>query len=170
MKKIKIISILAMIVIVSFIGCNKPDVVSDSGVRDYSETIYAEGQPPRGNWITPTIVRVKNCHPDGEADYEIKVHNDSTSNAQFIITYRLPDNNYDGYVNAPTEAKKWVTISDIFPLLEPNETRTIPIILFVPKDAKDCPPNWEFWISVVKQQKGNIETEMCCRWLIDMKG
>ena len=83
---------------------------------------------------------------------------------------RNPDNTITGYSKATDTEKSWVVISDQAPVLAPRETRDILIAVDVPLRAKVNSKNWEFWVSAMDaQQKGQIVTELCSRWNVDMR-
>jgi hypothetical protein len=90
--------------------------------------------------------------------------------SEYNISYRLPDQPLEGYVNAPEQAQDWVIITDSTPLLGSDETREILIAVEMPADAVIDEKNWEFWISVMDvTTSGTVATELCSRWLITMK-
>ena len=54
-------------------------------------------------------------------------------------------------------------------LLAAKETRQVLIAVEMPKGA-EAPPKWEFWISVRDTtQTGMVQTELACRWLVEMR-
>jgi len=120
-------------------------------------------------WISPGKVEVGNFYPGARAEYPVTIHNGKDEPAEFLVTYRVPDNVGEGYVTAPDEAQGWVIIADPAPKLAAKETRDVLIAVEMPKGAK-APPKWEFWIAVKDvTQTGMIQTELACRWLVTMK-
>jgi hypothetical protein len=90
--------------------------------------------------------------------------------SKYNISYRLPDQPLEGYVNAPEQAQDWVIITDSTPLLAPDETREILVAVEMPADAVIEEKNWEFWISVMDvTTSGIVTTELCSRWLVTMR-
>lgn len=68
------------------------------------------------------------------------------------------------------ELKDWVIIADPTPVMAPQSSQDIMITLTVPEKVS-TPDKWEFWISVKDAtQSGAVLTELCLRWLIDMRG
>ena len=90
--------------------------------------------------------------------------------SEYDISYRVPDQPLEGYVNAREQAQDWVIIKDSSPLLAPNETREILIAVDIPADVVIEEKNWEFWISVKGvKTSGIVSTELCSRWLVMMR-
>lgn len=90
--------------------------------------------------------------------------------SKYYISYRLPDQPIEGYVNAPEQVQDWVIITDSTPLLAPDEIREILIAVEMPADAVIEEKNWEFWISVIDvTTTGTVTTELCSRWLVTMR-
>ncbi|MBA7571641.1 hypothetical protein ES708_13407 [subsurface metagenome] len=129
--------------------------------------------PPPGlydkTWISPGKVEVGNFYPGARAEYKISIHNGSDEPAEFSVSYRAADNTAEGYEPAPAEAQAWVTIDDPAPVLAAKETRDVLIAVEMPDDAQ-APPKWEFWIAAKDvTQTGMVQTELACRWLVEMK-
>lgn len=87
---------------------------------------------------------------------------------RFVIDCRAPDHPLEGYTSYPIN-NSWIVIADKNPELSPGETRDILIALDIPEGVNIDPAKWEFWISVMEGDSQLIATELCCRWLIDMK-
>ena len=120
-------------------------------------------------WISPGKVEVGNFYPGARAEYPLTIHNGKDEPVEFSVTYRQPDNVGEGYVTAPSAAQDWVIIADPAPVLAAKETRDVLIAVEMPKDA-EAPPKWEFWIAVKDvTQTGMVQTELACRWLVEMK-
>jgi len=120
-------------------------------------------------WISPGKVEVGNFYPGARAEYPLSIHNGKDEPAQFSVTYRIADNTAEGYVTAPGAAEGWVIIADPAPVLAAKETRQVLIAVEMPKGAK-APPKWEFWIAVKDvTQTGMVQTELACRWLVEMR-
>jgi hypothetical protein len=128
-----------------------------------------ESGPPDKTWVSPGKVRITNLAPGGTARGSITIHNGSDTEAGFSVYYRIPDYTQEGFASAPAEARGWVTPVDIAPVLSPNETKEIEVVLRLPKDATN-PERWEFWIGVKADSGGSLATELCSRWLISMRG
>lgn len=164
MKKIILIGGLVLILILG--GCTVQPTGKQSGLK-----IVDPREPPVDQtWISPAKVTVGNFYPGARAECELQVHNGNDTQAAFSVSYRYPDNVGDGYVKPPVEAKDWVIVADDSPILAPKETRNILIALDLPKGTKIFGKSWEFWISVKDMsQIGMVQTELCARWLINMR-
>jgi hypothetical protein len=120
-------------------------------------------------WISPGKVTVDNFYPGARAEYLLSIHNGKDEPAEFSVTYREPSSAGEDYVTAPSGAEDWVIIADPSPVLAAKETRQILIAVDMPKAAK-APPKWEFWIAVKDvTQTGMVQTELVCRWLVEMR-
>lgn len=96
---------------------------------------------------------------------------DRQASRTLIITYA-----WDRYEKPPKEAQDWVIIADSTPVLMPEETRDILVVLEMPKDAEVFASHWEFWISVIDTTGENVKTgtnivrtELASRWLVIMR-
>ena len=135
-------------------------------------TLPGDKPPPEDvTWISPGKVNVSNFYPGARAEYPLTVHNGNDTTASFSVYYRYPDHVGEGYEKPPLEAQDWVIVADPTPVLMPRETRDILIALDVPENANISTPKWEFWIGAKDTtQTGMVRTELCCRWLIAMRG
>lgn len=133
--------------------------------------VVLPGEPPTDmTWISPGKVNVGNFYPGARAEYPLSIHNGNDTATSFLVSYRYPDHVGEEYVKPPPEAQDWIIIADATPILMPKETRDILVVLAMPKDANSPAPKWEFWISVVDTtQTGMVRTELCARWLIQMR-
>lgn len=75
------------------------------------------------------------------------VHNGFDHECPFSITFKIPDRGRGGYEVCPPEVENWVKISEELVMLGPKETRNIPVVIRIPKSAKDLPDRWEFHIN-----------------------
>ena len=132
--------------------------------------IILHKEPPEDmTWISPGKINVSNFYPGARAEYEVLVHNGKDTPSKFSITYRVPNQVSKDYVKAPAEAQDWVIIADNTPVIMPKQTKGILVVLDMPEGAV-APLKWEFWTSVIEiTQTGSVHTELCCRWLIDMR-
>jgi len=128
-------------------------------------------QPPEDQtWISPGKVHIANFYPGARAEYSITIHNGSDKEADFTVAYRYPDHVGEGYLKPVKEVQDWIIVADATPLLMPRETKDVLVVLEMPKDAEDFAPKWEFWIGVKDAtQKGMVQTELACRWLVSMR-
>jgi len=134
-----------------------------------SPVILHKEPPEDMTWISPGKVNVSNFYAGARAEYEMLVHNGKDEATEFSVTYRIPNQVSKGYVKAPVGAQDWVIIADSTPVIKTRETKEILIVLDMPLETT-APPKWEFWISVMeKAQPGMIHTELCARWLVDMR-
>lgn len=134
--------------------------------------IAVMGEEPAvdSTWISPGKVVISNFYPGARAEYPISVHNGKDTEATFSVTYRIPNREKDGYIRATHEQESWVIIADMTPVIAPQSTEEILIILDMPSDAVAPGSRWEFWISVVDAtQGGMVVTELCSRWLVNMR-
>jgi hypothetical protein len=169
--------LVALIVIAGLLlaGCPQPSAPPTAGNPEPPEVATpADGETPppelyNKTWISPGKVEVGNFHPGARAEYILSIHNGSDEPAEFSVSYRVVDNNAEDYEPAPTEAQAWVIIEDPAPVLAAKETKDVLIAVEMPKDAQ-APPKWEFWIAAKDvTQAGMVQTELACRWLIEMK-
>jgi hypothetical protein len=120
-------------------------------------------------WISPGKVMVGNFYPGARAEYLLSIHNGNNEPAEFSVTFREPGSTGEGYVTAPSEAENWVIIADPAPVLAAKETRQVLIAVEMP-NGTTAPPKWEFWIAVKDvTQTGMVQTELVCRWLVEMR-
>ena len=155
-------------------GCTHyPDSVIPAQPSADSSAPYipSSGGPPADRtWISPGKVEVGNFYPGARAEWNVTIHNGKAEACPFTVSYRYPDHVGVGYDNPPSEAKDWVIIADSNPILAAQETKDILIALDMPKGAEVASEKWEFWISVVDtSQQGTVVTELCTRWLVNMR-
>jgi len=137
---------------------------------DQTEVVLPDEPPINRTWVSPGKVNIGNFYPGARAEYPMTIHNGNDTNASFAVVYRYPDHVATGYVKPPIEAQDWVIIADSTPILMPKETRDVLIVLAMPEDANINDKKWEFWISIMDTtQTGNVKTELCVRWLVDMR-
>lgn len=136
-----------------------------------SSNVVLPGEPPSNvTWMSPGKVLIGNFYPGARAKYPVTIHNGNDTVASFSVTYRYPDHVGDGYTKPSIGAQDWVIIADTTPVLASGETRDILVVLAMPEDATSPSPKWEFWVSVVDTtQEGSVTTELCCRWIVDMR-
>lgn len=166
---------LLIVISLLLVGCAQPYTPpvtpTPSAESPDASTTPAEPPPENQTWISPGKVTVADFYPGARAEYPLTIHNGEDTPCSFEVKYREPDHVATGYVKAPGVVQEWVTIADPAPVLSPKETRDILIWLEMPADADSPAPKWEFWISVKDTtQTGMIQTELCTRWLITMKG
>ena len=135
-------------------------------------TIIDEQRPPDDvTWISPGKVVVGNFHAGGRAEYPITIHNGKDVTTEFAVYYRIPDHVPEDTTKAPNMVQDWVIVADPTPVLAPYETRDILVVLAMPQTAVDPAPKWEFWVGVKdNSQTGMVQTELCVRWIISMRG
>jgi len=128
-------------------------------------------EPPQDlTWISPSEVTIGYFEPSARAEWDITIHNGSNDVATYLIAYKYPSRVREGYEFPEQQVSAWVTVSDANPVLMPRETRNIMVAVEMPKDATVSSDKWEFWVSVCDTgQDGNIITELCSRWLVQMK-
>ena len=88
---------------------------------------------------------------------------------EYKIDYSIPSKLRYGYSMPQIETSGWVVFSDMIPVLAPKETREITVTLAMPKGTLSVNDKWEFWVTVMEQGQGNIETRCAVRWLISMR-
>jgi len=88
----------------------------------------------------------------------------------YTVTVEQPNELEPGYSQAPDYVlEDWVRISDPNPTLEANETRLIPISLWMPPDAEVFAEKWEFRIRVKDiDQTAFAQVMYEAKWLITM--
>jgi len=133
--------------------------------------ILPEDNPPPDNmtWISPGKVVISNFFPGARAEYYLSVHNGDDEECPFVISCRAPDRLYEGASFPPEEFQDWIIIADTDPVIAPESTEDVFIVLEMPEDA-ESPESWEFWVSVQDaSQAGLVQTELCSRWLVNMR-
>lgn len=101
----------------------------------------------------------------------IIIVNNLCETRHFRITVIQPNELEEGYSRAPDYVlEDWVRVSDPNPILLANETRLIPISLWMPPEAEVFADKWEFRIMV----KDIDQTEFAqiayeAKWFIEMK-
>lgn len=166
-RVVVISSLLTLILTVS--GCTSTvSPVTMPPIQPVGNTSEVEARLIDSSWISPAQVDIGNYYPGAKAEWLIKVHNGNEKATKFAITYRVPSDTKSGYSFPPDEAQDWVIIADTTPIFAAKETREILVTLATPKSAL-MKGNWEFWVSVIEQGQGNIETEMASRWLVSMR-
>jgi len=138
-----------------------------------SEPTTIDDQKPPDNitWVSPGKVMIGNFHAGARAEYPVTIHNGKDTTTEFLVYYKQPSSVGEEYGKAPSVVQDWVVIIDSTPVLEPRETKDILVVLEMPESAKDPEPKWEFWIAVKdNSQTGLIQTELCVRWLVAMRG
>lgn len=153
------------------IPTNDTPSTPDTPAENTPTTVLDNPPPENVTWISPGKVNVANFYPGARAEYPITIHNGNDVATEFLVSYRSPDNVATGYARPIVEVQDWVIIADMTPILAPHETREIMVALVMPNDAIVFAGKWEFWISVKdNSQTGTIKTELCLRWIIDMRG
>ena len=145
--------------------------VPEQPTETYNQTgVVLPDEPPIDRtWVSPGKVNVSNFYPGARAEYPMTIHNGNDTDTSFIVLYRYPDHVTTGYAKPPVEAQDWVIVADSTPVLMPFETRDVLITLAMPEDANINDKKWEFWISVMDATQGQVKTELCVRWLVDMR-
>ena len=87
---------------------------------------------------------------------------------EFSVYYRYPNRVREGFSYPTEEVETWVTVADASPVLAPKETRAVLIVVAMPEDAAPPAEEWEFWIAVLEEGQGAVQTEMCSRWFVTM--
>ena len=155
-------------------GCSQPEYtpINSSPLRpaDSPVAVTTRKPPEDITWISPGKVVVGNFYPGARAEWLLSVHNGKNIASEFIINYRCPSYVGAGYVKAPEEAQSWVIIADANPIIMPKETKEILTVLEMPEEVIVPLDKWEFWIVVRDtSQGGTVQTELACRWLVNMR-
>lgn len=180
MKKLIIIALSSILVLILVYGFSqyegythkKASTAINTPVQsdNYTTTLLATEPPKDRTWISPGKVNIGNFYPGATAEWKISVHNGNMKPVSFSVNYRNPDYTADGFSMPPYQADDWVIISEENPVIMPLETKDILITLDIPKSARNIPDKWEYWISVMdNSQTGIVNTELCSRWLVDMR-
>jgi hypothetical protein len=157
--------LIGLILVVGLLlaGCTQPSVPPEVEAPETPPELYDK------TWISPGKVEVGNFYPGARAEYLLSIHNGNDEPAEFSVTYKEPGSTDEGYVKAPDEAEGWVIIADPALVLPAKETRDVLIAVEMPEDA-EVPSKWEFWIAVKDvTQTGMVQTELACRWLVEMR-
>lgn len=167
--KFKLIGLL-LIGILVLVGCSQPTLNPPADSTPTPNSSNWEATHTENTWISPAKVQIANMYAGARAEWNLRMHNGNNVLATFAIKYRIADYTEAGYTKAPPEAESWVIIADASPVLMPYETRNILIALEIPINATITADNWEFWISVKEtSQGGTVQTELCSRWLVQMR-
>ena len=134
-----------------------------------AEVVLPDEPPINKTWVSPGKMNISNFYPGARAEYPMTIHNGNDTDTIFAVVYRYPDHVATGYVKPPIEAQDWVIIADSTPILMPFETRDVLVALAMPEDANINDKKWEFWVSIMNTMQGQVKTELCVRWLVDMR-
>lgn len=175
------IVLILLVVILAFGGCDAyespgeplpieetPSPFSNPGNTSSSD-LDTETRLVDQTWISPGLVQVGNYYPGARAEWDLRLHNGEDTIVEYLISYREPGSTKTGYDMPPLGTEDWIIIADPTPILAPKETREILVTLAIPKDAGINSQKWEFWVSVIKIGQGMVQTELCSRWLVNMR-
>ncbi len=173
----QIIVAIVLLLALSLIGCNNvasvnsttPAEVERVAQKVESEPDIPSGQLQYSTWISPAKVMVGNFYPGARAEYSIKIHNGYTGKSKFNIIWQAPNWASQEYAQTIQKVQSWVMIVDPSPVLEPLETRDIEIAITMPSEAIMPLKDFEFWITVIPEQEGMVQTAMATRWLVTMR-
>ena len=171
MKKKLVLGVLLLALVFSLgaVACGGSEVVN-TVTPTPGPTMGGNEPPITSTWLSPAKVIVGNFYPGARAEWPITIHNGNNYEAQFEISYRVPDNVQEGYARPTVEVADWVIIVDTTPVLAAYQTKEIAVVLDMPGNAKSPGDDWEFWVSVKdKSQGGFVQTEICSRWLVNMQ-
>ena len=100
----------------------------------------------------------------------IKIWYSHTKPAQFSLQCSIPSQPGAGYQTAPFIVCNWVDIAQTNPIMQPFETRDIPVVLTVPPNmASNIPSKFEFRIGAKHRIIGssaNVITKLESTWRI----
>lgn len=163
--------IVALVVLSLLLAGCAPSPVQQAPIPETDSTVVLPREPPEDvTWISPGKVQVGNFYPGARAEWDLLIHNGDSSKATFEVKYRYPDHVGEGYAFPSDDVQDWVIIADSTPVLMPKETRSVLVVLAMPKGATSPAPKWEFWISVIEiTQRGMVRTELASRWLVTMR-
>lgn len=88
---------------------------------------------------------------------------------EFKVYYRLPTRVGTDYTFATEAQRDWILIADMTPVFLPRETKDILITLAMPEEAIAPGLKWEFWIGVIRDGQGTVQTELISRWQVAMR-
>jgi len=124
---------------------------------------------PEHNAIKDGKVWVDNYVSGTAAEYYIDIYNANNHASAFSVDFRVADTLQEGYTRAPSDVRDWVVIDEKQPLVQPHEWHRVTIRLGMPSHATPPADKWEFWVGVIDlSQTGNIQVELCQRWMITM--
>ncbi len=152
MRKKIMFSIITIIVLIAGLACIAPQAA----------------QTEDKTWLSPGKIQVNNLRPGNSIKQKIKLHNGNEQATKFSIYYRMPDYVENNFIPAPDDARDWIIIAEDSPVLAPQETKEIQVVLDLP-DKAQTPERWEFWIGVKESKEARLATELCVRWLIIMR-
>jgi hypothetical protein len=125
--------------------------------------------PDGKTWLAPGKIQLSNVSPGKSITQSLTIHNGGDVTTTFSVYYRTPDYVADNFVTAPEDSQEWISIGETSPVLAPQETKEIQVILEIPEDS-ETPKRWEFWIGVKAQGENALTAEFCSRWLVAMRG
>lgn len=125
--------------------------------------------PETETWISPATYTVENYYAGYTINCVLRVHNGNSESAPFSILYTQPDSLDEGFSAPPSDTKKWVNISDSYPIIEAYETKSITITMNMTEESI-VPDKWMFWICVKDiSQDTMVQTRLCSKVKITME-
>ncbi len=95
------------------------------------------------------------------------------ADVMFQVAFGIPSWGTLDYAQAISEVRNWVTISDPTPILGPQETRDVEVVLKMPVGAKAPMQKYQFWVTVMPEPSGSggvqVQGKSVMTWAINMK-
>ena len=95
--------------------------------------------------------------------FALYIYNNTYADMQYSIEL---DN---GYFGQPEGYEEWITITNNNPIVLSKTVGVIPLSIKVPNNYRSVASKWMFYIDVVPQIEGNIQTAACVAISITMK-
>lgn len=140
-----------------------PNLVATPDTTPDAAPLYDEGIVPG-----KVNVSVNNYYDGVSKSYSLALRNNYPTGRVYYVFYKQPIRVTAGYVTAPIEAENWVSFDKQYVPVQSFGVAGVEVTLTLPK-IPNMPDKWEFWIGMTEATNvGNIKTEVCSKWLVDI--
>ena len=175
MDKRKLIPIVIGVIVaiavpvILFVLVPAGDAPANDVINGHNSTPANGDEVPEHNAIRDGKIWVDNYVAGTSAEHYIEIYNANGHAAVFTVGFRIADTLQEGYTRAGSAVAEWVAVDDPRPTIPAHSWYLVPVRLGMPSHAIAPADKWEFWIGVIDQsQTGNVQVELCQRWMIDM--
>ena len=146
--------------------------LSDSPLEKKSN--HAKYEPNTSTYLSPGKIEIADINGGDYGEFEVTIHNGNEELTEFALSVRSPDNIPDiasgEHLALPAEYHSWFTITELSPVLEADETRSILVSVQWPETIELDPGIYEVYISMVEGgQTGMVMVELAVRVIMTME-